>query len=59
MIALMVIPGLLLIFLLAILVGYYYDYRHNKENYEDKGQGILYLIVIGGILLLLASMVIF
>ena len=55
----MVIPGLLLVFLLAILVGYYYDYRHNKENYEDKGQGTLYLIVIGGILLLLASMVIF
>lgn len=55
----MLIPGLLLIFVLAIVVGYYYDYRHNKENYEEKGQGTLYLIVIGGILLLLASIVIF
>ncbi len=46
-------PGLLAAFLLAIAIGYYYDYRKNIEDYKEKSQGVLYLVAIGAILLLL------
>jgi uncharacterized membrane protein len=50
---------LLSFFVVAVLVGYYFDYKQNKENYKEKGQGKLYLFVIGAILLIILKKIFF
>lgn len=39
-------PNLVLIFILAILVAYYIDFKKDKKNYGRKSRGTLYIIAI-------------
>lgn len=46
-------------FIIAVLIGYIYDYRSNKAKYGEKGQAWLYLITIGTIVLLILKQIFF
>ena len=39
-------PNLLLLFILAVLVGYYIDYKKDEKKYGKKSKGWLYLTAI-------------
>lgn len=48
-----------LLFGVIVVIAYYFDYKHNKENYKEKGESKLYLIVIGIIILTLLKLIFF
>ncbi len=47
------------LFAIAVMIGYYVDYRHAKKNYGSKGQGTLYLVMILGILFIIVRNIFF
>jgi hypothetical protein len=40
------------LFVIAVMIAYIIDYKRSIKNYGKKGQGILYLVIIGGIALI-------
>jgi hypothetical protein len=44
------LPGL---FIIALLIAYWTDYKNDRKIYGDNGHGVIYLVVIGVISLLI------
>lgn len=42
----------MLIFIIAVIIAYIYDYRRHKENYGGKAETILYIVAIGFLVLM-------